>query len=547
MRSRKSVVSFLVIPVILVALAGAALILTSTAGTPTAGAQTQSYTFGANTTANAPVINLTEDDGQGSLDAAATKTFRVTRSGTGEQHFQWGHRSENPSSSTFNKHLKSSIKTHPRQYIPWSTDSLEFTVEAPKDDNCWDQSFIFFLSWGGELVESDEMVAHPQTGVMYPLMVVTNKQYMNIKVNVEDQGCTEIGNKTTQYIYNTNISDTNWRSLGSRTIVLNALHTKRKTPIVHDVTDNRNVRGYARIAQNWGPGGYVHIDANSQNFDGLGSEVQLPLDIEVFGSEAGEGRLMFANTSAGARALNGGHVYRTYVRFVVCPTDAQWTARRAYEQEHNLSYRWTEEFRTECSDELNRDGFTPGMGGMMGGEFDVEPDPNNPILPHDLNILPQDLNPQATSTPTPTPTATPTPTPTSTPTPVPQPTSTPTPTATSTPPPTATPTPVPQSDLNNNPTPLNAGPVGLPSLDATSNTTLTISWPAVNGASGYEVRYWRRDPWKAEFTKLSVNGTTTTLTGLTPDKLYFVRVLFVDDTGVRQDKASPPLKVSTTP
>lgn len=63
-----------------------------------------------------------------------------------------------------------------------------------------------------------------------------------------------------------------------------------------------------------------------------------------------------------------------------------------------------------------------------------------------------------------------------------------------------------------------------PAVGTVTSTSVTLSWPAVPGATGYAVY---RDGTKVQ----TVTGTTATVTGLTPSTAYAFQVTAVDDAG----------------
>ena len=143
--------------------------------------------------------------------------------------------------------------------------------------------------------------------------------------------------------------------------------------------------------------------------------------------------------------------------------------------------------------------------------------------------LPQ---PTPTPTPEPEPTATPTPAPepTATPTPEPEPTATPAPTSTPEPEPTATPTPQP------------AEPPDTPSSVTVtrSDGTITASWPAVTGASGYTVTYSAVG--NGNWTTAAANQarTSITISGVNNNYTYVVGASANNGAGSSNRKVSPP-------
>ncbi len=143
--------------------------------------------------------------------------------------------------------------------------------------------------------------------------------------------------------------------------------------------------------------------------------------------------------------------------------------------------------------------------------------------------------PEPTATPTPEPTAIPTPEPTATPTPeptaIPTPEPTPEPTATPTPEPTATPTPEPTPEPKATPTPVPA-PQAPNGVKATRGSgTLTVSWSAVDGATGYNVNWTddNRTSWNRGAS--DVSGTSVTLKNVDDSKDYYVSVQAVNAGG----------------
>ena len=87
-------------------------------------------------------------------------------------------------------------------------------------------------------------------------------------------------------------------------------------------------------------------------------------------------------------------------------------------------------------------------------------------------------------------------------------------------------------------------PVGRLVLTGSAKTRLSIAWPPVTGAEGYEVRWWKRSA-SREKSRQRVTDNAYTLTGLEPGTEYVVRAFFVLDGAVRNDKASPPFRVWT--
>ncbi|MGI3784681.1 MAG: fibronectin type III domain-containing protein, partial [Janthinobacterium lividum] len=73
--------------------------------------------------------------------------------------------------------------------------------------------------------------------------------------------------------------------------------------------------------------------------------------------------------------------------------------------------------------------------------------------------------------------------------------------------------------------------------DKTSGTDLQVDWASVKGAASYRVQYSTSQTFDAGTTTLPATGqpaitdSDTTLTGLAPDKVYFVRVADVSSSG----------------
>lgn len=80
-----------------------------------------------------------------------------------------------------------------------------------------------------------------------------------------------------------------------------------------------------------------------------------------------------------------------------------------------------------------------------------------------------------------------------------------------------------------------------------SSTTLDVSWTEVKGADTYRVQYSTDDKMKKSVKSVAdvAKGTDATLTGLDPDKTYFVQVTALDDKGAAVGD-STVVKASTT-
>ena len=104
---------------------------------------------------------------------------------------------------------------------------------------------------------------------------------------------------------------------------------------------------------------------------------------------------------------------------------------------------------------------------------------------------------------------------------------------------------VPLSGSDGTPTSPN-DPVGSLTLTAKTHDSISVEWPPVQTATGYQVRYWETHNKHQTKTHVEVSENRYTATGLKQNTEYTIRVLFIQNgSAVRQDKASPPLLVAT--
>ncbi|MDO4568975.1 MAG: DUF4992 family lipoprotein [Planctomycetia bacterium] len=80
---------------------------------------------------------------------------------------------------------------------------------------------------------------------------------------------------------------------------------------------------------------------------------------------------------------------------------------------------------------------------------------------------------------------------------------------------------------------------------ATSATTIDVTWSAVEGATGYEVKYQVGENWVSTGVTLSDVTTAATISGLNPDTTYNISVIATGD-GVTTVDSEPALTSATT-
>lgn len=88
-------------------------------------------------------------------------------------------------------------------------------------------------------------------------------------------------------------------------------------------------------------------------------------------------------------------------------------------------------------------------------------------------------------------------------------------------------------------------------VDATSSTSVTLSWDKVDAATSYVVFYDTKSPDpkdpNATYAKMTdpVSATGTTVAGLTPDTAYYLMVLAMDDKGNESSQGSKEVVAKT--
>ena len=87
--------------------------------------------------------------------------------------------------------------------------------------------------------------------------------------------------------------------------------------------------------------------------------------------------------------------------------------------------------------------------------------------------------------------------------------------------------------------------VGQPVIDQVTHDSIAFHWPAVDGAEGYQVRWWEADDKKNTRQIRETVANSITLTDLKPETEYVVRALLREKGKTRAQTASPTAWVTT--